>query len=65
MENPVGWEVTLVLLGPLSLCRNTAGKWVRASGAGSSRANPPRRAGGSRRAGRAVGHRKDLGVWLR
>lgn len=30
MENPASCEVLLVLLGPLSLCRNTAGKWVTA-----------------------------------
>lgn len=43
----MGWEVTLVLLGPLSLCRNAAGNWVRASGAGSGRgaAAAPRRPG--------------------
>lgn len=33
-EDAVGWEVPLVPPGPLSLCRNAAGNWVRASGAG-------------------------------
>lgn len=37
----MGWEVTLVLLGPLSPCRNTAEKWVRASSAGGRRAPQP------------------------
>lgn len=47
----MGWEVTLVLPGPLSLCRNAAGKWVRAGGAGSGAAAGPARVGQGWRAG--------------
>lgn len=56
MENPASCEVILVLLGPLSLCRNTAGKWVTAQRSEQrSRRQPCRKAGGTGSTGRERG----------